>query len=141
MKEGAKLIITREIDYALRIFRVLSGGRKLTATEISEQEFVPLQFAYRILKKLEKSDFIRIIRGAKGGVVLNVDLREVSLFNLMTALDERRYVNACLQPEFHCGWREKHDGRCNFHDQLGVLQETLDSEFKKRSLHQMLFGA
>ena len=48
------MIMTRESDYAVRILRALAGGEKMTVGRICEAEFVPVQFAYKILKKLAK---------------------------------------------------------------------------------------
>ena len=94
------LLVTREADYALRILRALAGGEQRTAADICEQEQIPDKFVYKIAKKLEKSGFIKIVRGAEGGCRLIVDLHTMSLYDLMEALGADRLVNACMQPEY-----------------------------------------
>ena len=76
------LLVTREADYALRILRALAGGEQRTAADICEQEQIPDKFVYKIAKKLEKSGFIKIVRGAEGGCRLIVDLHTMSLYDL-----------------------------------------------------------
>ncbi len=61
------MLITRETDYALRILRALSGGEQMTVAAIAQDQQVPQQFAYKILKKLSKGGLVSIARGAEGG--------------------------------------------------------------------------
>ena len=109
------LLVTREADYALRILRALAGGEQRTAADICEQEQIPDKFVYKIAKKLEKSGFIKIVRGAEGGCRLIVDLHTMSLYDLMEALGADRLVNACMQPEYRCTWQERHAEICSLH--------------------------
>ena len=60
------MIITRETDYAIRILRSLADLQLKNIREISDEQLVPRQFAYKISKKLERAGFIEIIRGAHG---------------------------------------------------------------------------
>ena len=65
------MLITRETDYALRILQNLTDGEKRSVGEISQQETIPQQFAYKIAKKLAKAGFIQITRGVDGGCRLH----------------------------------------------------------------------
>ena len=56
-KEVTTVLITRETDYALRILQSLLNGEKKSVGEISEQELIPQQFAYKIMKKLSTCQF------------------------------------------------------------------------------------
>ena len=58
--EDVRLFITKETDYALRILRVLADEERATATELAQGEQIPQQFAYKILKKLQKGGMDRI---------------------------------------------------------------------------------
>ena len=49
------MLISRETDYSIRILRSLGSGEKLTADELCQKELLPKQFAYKILKRLQKS--------------------------------------------------------------------------------------
>lgn len=61
------MIITRETDYAIRILRSLADWEQKNIREISDEQLIPRQFAYKISKKLEQAGYIEIIRGAQGG--------------------------------------------------------------------------
>ena len=59
------MIITRETDYAIRILRSLADLQLKNIREISDEQLVPRQFAYKISKKLERAGFIEIIRAPR----------------------------------------------------------------------------
>ena len=134
------LLVTREADYALRILRALAGGEQRTAADICEQEQIPDKFVYKIAKKLEKSGFIKIVRGAEGGCRLIVDLHTMSLYDLMEALGADRLVNACMQPEYLCTWQERHAEICSLHCRLGEVQKKMDALLRDCSLYELLYG-
>jgi Rrf2 family protein len=134
------MLITREADYALRILRALSGGEQTKAADICERERLPLQFVYKILKKMERAGLVRITRGQEGGCQLTADLRKVSLYDLVETLKADHLVGACMQPGFQCAWQQTHASHCMVHRQLQQMQGVFDTELRKRSLHHMLFG-
>ena len=65
------MIMTRETDYAVRILRALSCGERLTVRQVCDSELVPVQFAYKILKKLASCGYVEIFRGQEGGCRLS----------------------------------------------------------------------
>jgi Rrf2 family protein len=135
-----RMLITRETDYALRILRALSGGGQVKAEDICKRELLPQQFVYKILKKMEQAGYVRITRGPEGGCRLAVDLRKVNLYNLVATLKGDRLVSACMRPGFQCVWQQTNATHCMVHRQLQQIQDVLDNELRKRSLHLMLFG-
>ncbi len=56
------MLITKETDYALRILRALADGRRLTTAQLAQNEQIPQQFAYKILKKLQRGGLVRILK-------------------------------------------------------------------------------
>lgn len=132
------MIMTRESDYAVRILRALSGGEKMTVRQICESELVPMQFAYKILKKLAKSGCVEIFRGAEGGCRLSADLDSLTLYDLLRCIDENLFVNACIARDYKCAWRGAHCGECRFHSNLTELQRVIEDELKRRTVGAML---
>ncbi len=132
-------MITRETDYALRILRVLLDGQLHTVGQIVQQELIPQAFAYKILKKMDKSGLVEVVRGASGGCRLAADLSQISLFDLMAAMGERSSLSACMDPQFQCPWRAGRGG-CHVHHNLLAIQQKLDDELRAHSLLQILTG-
>ena len=87
------MMITRESDYAIRIIRALKDGELLPLEQICQRELVPKQFAYKILKKLERSGLVSIRRGAGGGCILNRSLADLTLLDIIKAADEEFFLN------------------------------------------------
>lgn len=136
---GTVLLITRETDYALRVLRVLSGGEQVSTKEICEKELLPQQFAYKIIKRLSHAGLVSIARGSNGGCRLSADLKKVSLYDLTQIMDADSLVSECMQPCYKCGAQQKRGMPCVTNKQLRQIQNAIDRELKKRSLHEMLF--
>lgn len=132
------MLITRETDYALRILRALSDEELLTVGEICKREFLPQQFAYKILKKLSGAGIVKVTRGAEGGCRLTADLAVTTLYDLMVVMGEDEKVTACMDPDYHCPLRESRGG-CGVHCQLARVQQNLDRELKSHSLRELIF--
>jgi Rrf2 family protein len=132
------MLITREIDYALRILRRLKNGELIATPEICRNENLPIHFVYRILKKLDNAGIVDIARGKDGGAKLSCDLDSLSMYALVESLGERRYVSACTKPGYECEYRRNHDGKCGVHDNLSEMQGDLDSLFRNRTILQMI---
>ncbi len=133
------MLITRETDYAMRILRALSGGEQMTAQAISDLHQVPKPFAYKIIKKLSRAGLVSIARGAEGGCTLSADLHQITLYDLMEAVEEDFRVIACMEPDYDCTWRDA-NGECTVHCELVELQRQLDQALRARTLHSLIFG-
>ncbi len=134
------MLITKETDYALRILRSLSEGGSFTVGELTEKEQLPREFAYKILKKLEKAGMVQIIRGAKGGCFLDCDLDEVSLFDVIHSIETKTKISACMDPGYECNWRKENNATCMIHGRLKMVQAAVDGELKSWSLNHVLHG-
>lgn len=134
------MLITREADYALRILRALSRGKQLTAKELSRDEQIPEQFTYKIMKKLERSLMVEIIRGKEGGCRLAANLNSVSLYDLLVAVGAESHINMCMLPGHECAWCESHEEECAVHERLMEIQTVLNTELRSHSLQKILYG-
>ena len=131
------MLLTRETDYALRVLRSLMDGEQRAVGEISRQQMIPQQFAYKIVKKLSRAGFVQVSRGVDGGCRLAADLKTVSLFDLMAAMEGRCDVNACMDENFVCPWREQNGG-CRVHDRLNGIQAKMDETLRNCDLMTLL---
>lgn len=135
------MFITKETDYAIRLLRGLKIDEKKTVLTLSTEEQVPQQFAYKILKKLQKAGFINIIRGAEGGVILAIDLKHITMLDLMNCTGEESSISSCVRPNFTCAWCVNHNkSDCNVHNHLSNIQDKLNEELKKHSLYEIIYG-
>ena len=73
------MLITRECDYAVRALMALSTAPRLSINEICEKEAISPAFTYKIIKKLQKANMVKVFRGVQGGFSLNIPLSELTL--------------------------------------------------------------
>lgn len=132
------MIVTREIDYALRIVRSLADKQKCTMKDLCAEQDIPRQFAYKIIKKLASAQIIKSTRGVNGGCVLVKDLDKFTLFDLINAVDSKKYLSACADPDFRCEYNDGHNGSCTFHYNLCEIQKTFDESLKRYTMKDML---
>ena len=132
------MIITRETDYAVRILRSLVNLRLKNIREISEDQLIPRQFAYKISKKLERAGYIEIIRGAQGGCRLVRDLHDISLMDLIQVMERENMISSCLDEGFSCSYRER-NAHCGIHSSLEKVQQKLAAYFSSITLYELIF--
>lgn len=132
------MLITREADYALRIIRALADGQQRSIEEICRMEAAPKQFAYKIIKKLEKAGWLRILRGAEGGCRLIADLGTIDLLALVQVMGTNGIVSACLEPGYRCSRREICDGTCQVQVGLAKVQQAIEEELKRHTLRELI---
>ncbi|MGL4982179.1 MAG: RrF2 family transcriptional regulator [Treponemataceae bacterium] len=128
------MLLTRESDYALRVFRNLQDGELKTVKKICEQEYIPKQFAYKILKKLSKVDFIEILQGAYGGVKLKVDLSTINLYDLCCAVGDKVILNCCLTNGYECSWQKEKKALCVFQKKLKTINNDIINLLKQATI-------
>ncbi|MSS19702.1 Rrf2 family transcriptional regulator [Eubacteriaceae bacterium RF-744-FAT-4] len=134
------MLITKETDYALRLIRGLSDGKRHTVAMLACSEKVPRQYAYKILKKLEGGQIVAITRGADGGYELAQSLSAVTLYDVMATLGDAPGVAACVSGhDYACPWCESHDEDCRVQEHLLSIQHQLASVLKAHTLREILF--
>lgn len=94
------MLMTREMDYALRILRALYQEGQLSAAAIAQKESMPKAITLKILKQLHAAGLVSSRRGASGGYVLEESCEALYLGDLFQALGEPVYVNRCQQPGY-----------------------------------------
>lgn len=131
------MFFTRECDYGLRIIRALADGQKKTAEDICDVEDIPEQFAYKILKKMERGGFLQSCRGRDGGYWLVKHLDDITMLDIVTTIDECLLVNECLQEDRPCS-RNTSELPCSVHIELEWIQKQLINELRRKSIREVL---
>jgi Rrf2 family protein len=129
------MLVTREGDYAIRIVRTLSTCEKAPVSKICELETIPFQFAYKILKKLEKAKIVKSFRGVNGGYSLIKKPEELVLYDVLTAIDNNLLIIHCLEPGFACA--NLPEGTCHVQNEMRRLQEICIGEFQRTPLSNL----
>ena len=103
------------------------------APTLAKEEQIPLAFVYKILKQLSKAGIVGLERGPKGGCCLLVNLNEVSLYDLIIAMEENVHVTGCMRSDYDCEWQRVH-GLCRIHGNLRAIQREIENKLRSISL-------
>lgn len=133
------MFLTKEIDYAVRVIRALSAGDRKTVEFVSTKEHMPHQYAYKILKKLEKMGLVQSVRGREGGYYLAKPLEDLTLLEIAAAIGKPLVLNQCLREgePGACPNKGAHP-QCTVHLELGRIQDVLVMELQKKSMLEIL---
>ena len=123
--------ITRQADYAVRAVYHLTklGPESLAATsQIAEEQHIPPSFLAKIISQLSVAGLLHTSRGARGGVSLARDPEEISLLDVVEAIDGPILLNECVADSAGCDFTEDCPMRpiwCEAQqDLVGKLQNT-----------------
>ena len=131
------VLLTRECDYAVRLVRALADSKKKTVQAICEQEHIPTQYAYKILKKLENAGLVKSRRGPDGGYYLHKPPSSVTLLDIVTSIDSNLLLNECLKANKECS-RNTEDLPCSVHKELTRIQSVLVDELGRHNMEDLL---
>lgn len=117
--------ISRKTDYALRLLSMLAGDPDglLSVRSAAEQVDVPYSFARSIQHGLVQAGIIESLRGVCGGMRLKVDPKEVTILQIVEAVQGPLVMNDCTAADGMCGRMEG----CCYHPIWMGAQELLRS--------------
>ncbi|HEX9019931.1 MAG TPA: Rrf2 family transcriptional regulator [Nitrospirota bacterium] len=128
--------ITREGDYGIRSVLYLSRQpfKKVSfVNEISEEYKIPRSFLAKILQKLVKARIVRSYRGVKGGFSLAKQAREISVLEVLDAIEGKLAINVCLADKKKCSF-SKH---CPTHLLWAAVQARMAETLRKTSFEDL----
>lgn len=128
--------ITREGDYGIRSVLYLSRQpfKKISfVNEISEEYKIPRSFLAKILQKLVKAKLIRSYRGVKGGFSLAKQAREITMFDVIEAIEGKIYLNICLHDKKRCSFSKN----CPVSPVWATLQARFCEMLKKMNFEEL----
>lgn len=97
------MCITLESDYAVRIVGALAAeGDRRDAKTLSEQTGVTLRFSLKILRKLVSAGIVRSYKGMQGGYELARSSSDITLYDVVSAIEGEYHINKCHEEDFIC---------------------------------------
>ncbi|NLB89557.1 MAG: Rrf2 family transcriptional regulator [Syntrophomonadaceae bacterium] len=129
--------ITRQTEYAIKTMLELAknGDDVLLSTRfISEQQEIPEDFLKKTVKLLAIADLVITQRGSNGGVKLAKPASEITLADIIAAIEGPIAINICLSPDYHCP--NKPD--CKISRALEKAQIAMLKELENQTLADMI---
>ena len=129
--------ITRQADYAVRAVLHLArkGNTERAATSsVAKEQNIPPSFLAKIISQLSIAGLLHTSRGARGGVTLARDPQDITLLEVVEAIDGPIQLNECVGNE----------GACTFNDSCPIrpvwctAQEELVNRLKSTNFADLL---
>ena len=130
------LRVTKLTDYATLVMTVLAAAPDavLSANELAERAGIEVPTAAKVLKPLAQAGLVEGFRGANGGYRLARDAGEVTLADIVEAMEGPLAMTEC----------SIHQGQCGIEDSCGVranwrrINDVVADALRGVSLAQML---
>ena len=129
--------ITRQADYAVRAVLYLSrvGNNQRSATStVAKEQHIPPSFLAKIISQLSIAGLLHTSRGARGGVTLARDPREITLLEVIEAIDGPIRLNECVGDESACTF----DHDCPLRPVWCDAQEELVKRLRNTNFEQLM---
>lgn len=123
-----RFAVTAMVDLGLR-----HGNGPVTLAEISERQKISLSYLEQLFGKLRRRKIVDSVRGPGGGYLLGKEMRELSVSEIILAVDEP--IDAT-----QCGGKENchDDGKCITHDLWAALNQRIFEYLGSVTLQQLV---
>ena len=90
-------------DYAIRAITCLaSNGNSMCSADIAEHMGIPPKYLINIMVTLRAAGIIASRKGAEGGYYLDIDPRDLTLWQVIQAMESTTKLNHCLEDDTCC---------------------------------------
>ncbi|MGQ9683015.1 MAG: RrF2 family transcriptional regulator [Anaerolineae bacterium] len=128
--------LTRGADYGTLGILYLARqprDRVVLISEIAEAQGVPESYLAKIFQDLAKAGLVRSHRGARGGFTLARPPEDITLLEILEAIEGPLALNRCLDPREGC----ERSAECPVHMALENAQGRLVEALQRVTLHSL----
>ena len=107
-------------DYAVVLMTAAArrpAGARLSATELSGETGLPLPTTQKLMGQLAGCGLLSSARGAGGGFALSKPANEISLADIVEAVEGPIAMSACSDGKFDCAL----DAHCRVKPHMGIV--------------------
>lgn len=132
--------ITQASDYAMRaVFNLArrKPGSIVDAKVISEEENIPLRFLLKIFRSLIQAGIVKSYRGVNGGYALLIEPKDISMLQVVEAVEGPIRLNKCLVSPEQCSLHTN-SKECCFHAAWAEIQKDTIQKMKEYTFDKFL---
>lgn len=130
-------MLRRNTDYALRAMLNLTRHWQhdtVSTRNISNEEDISYQLACKLMQTLRNADLVVSSMGPKGGFSLSREPSEITIRQIIEAIQGAIYLNKCMSDDYDC----QRQSACVIRRSLIGLQDYVDDYFSRTSLADLL---
>lgn len=131
------VIFSRQCEYALQAVLYIAEkgtGGYIDIKEISQKLDIPHHFLAKILQSLSKSGLLKSQKGPSGGFALGTDPANITLYQIVEAIDGDEFMTQCVLGLPVCGG----ENPCPVHEQWGKLRDEIYAMLAGKNIRQMV---
>ncbi len=100
--------VTKSLDYAVRSLTFMGNApvTKHSMREISERQYIPLNYLAKIMRRLVKKGIVKSSVGPDGGYTLRKSPHEISLRDIYEAIEGEIRMVDCMEKDSICRLHE-----------------------------------
>jgi Rrf2 family protein len=129
--------INKKTEYALMALKYFIDQEKpsqISAKELAEKTHTPFDVIARVLQALSSRGILKAEYGVSGGYLLVKDLKNISVYELMTVLESSSELAKCLGSDSECDFSQK----CTIISPITELNLRVQNFYKSISLAEVL---
>jgi Rrf2 family protein len=130
------LRLSKKADYALLAVRHLAAAgerQAVSARELAEAYDIPGELLAKVLQKLVRAHLLESHQGTRGGYGLARPAAQVSVADVIQAIDGPLTVTACSADDHSCSQYSK----CNIRDPLWRIKDRIVSALAATSVAEL----
>ena len=125
--------LSRHADYALRIVLDLAPGSFSRIADIARRRRAPSAFLAKIVRNLVRAGLVRSLRGRNGGVALARPASQITVLQVIEAVDGPLALNRCVPGGGGCPL----SGSCPAHPLWMKLQKMVADELRAVTIESL----
>lgn len=128
-------MFSQTVEYALRaaVYLASEAGKPKTTKEIADRTLVPRGYLSKVLQAMGRADLVTSQRGLHGGYVLSRSPEEMTVLDVINAVDPIQRIRTCPLGLASHGKR-----LCPLHKRLDKALATIEDAFGKSTLADVL---
>jgi Rrf2 family iron-sulfur cluster assembly transcriptional regulator len=128
-----RFAVTAMLDIAINELSETADIKPVTLAAISERQDISLSYLEQLFSRLRRQGLVKSVRGPGGGYMLAKKHTDISVAEIINAVDERIDATQCGGTE-NC----KDEGRCLTHDLWATLNDKILDYLAGVSIADML---
>ena len=129
------MMLSNRTGYAVLALSYMASDKQdwVKVEDIAKRANIPQPYLHKILHALGKSGFIKTKRGYRGGVALSRPANQITLFDIVEAVQGEERMNRCLLGFVQCSDEKS----CPVHEYWKEEKENINARMKQVTLDQV----
>lgn len=130
-------MITRTCKYALQALILIASASRneyLLAKQISSALNIPKEYLNKVLRILVEEKFVKSLKGPQGGFCLARDPREITMYDVVKAIEGTDFLQACILRAGKCDERNP----CALHLYWSKIMSQMRAVLDRVTLHELV---